>query len=68
MYMLEKTEDKAKMEEGSPFGPGFSRVQTAQAKSMEIYCTDFRDPGEECVFVLRDARGLVLAETRVPGY
>jgi hypothetical protein len=68
MFLLDRTQDKERMVKNAPEGPGFSSTQSRAAKVMEIYCTSFSDPGEECVFVLRGQDGRVLAEQRVSGY
>jgi hypothetical protein len=56
------------MTAAAPAGPGFNQIQASLATKMEIYCTSFSDPHDECLFVLRDKNDRVLAEQRINGY
>ena len=52
-----------------PFGPGFSQDAAKKAAKMEVWATNFTDPGEDyCLFKLFDAAGTVIGENRVDGF
>lgn len=68
MVLLKKTADKREMTLRQPFGPGFGEHVAARAAVMEVHGSTLLDHDERCVFVLRDAAGLIIGEARIAGY
>lgn len=69
MYLIKETEDKKKMVERPPFGPGFSQDRADQAVKMQVWGTSFSDPGPDyCKFKLLDEDDRVIDTQRVDGY
>ena len=71
MHLLEIITDKARMQP-SPMpldGKGFTPAEVESAALMEIYGSDYSEPGPDyCVFVLVDSSGRKIAERRIAGY
>ena len=52
-----------------PFGPGFAAGIVEKIEALEIWGTEFKDPGPDyCEFRAFDADGAQLATMKVKGY
>lgn len=53
----------------APFGPGFQKEHLKDAAKLEIWCSNFNDPGpDRSEFRLIDKDGKVLFTTSLGGY
>ena len=70
MYTFAKDiRDKLRMTMLQPFGPGFTKEQAAQADSMDILCSSFKDDGDDyTMFILKDKDGKTITTARVDNY
>lgn len=52
-----------------PFGPRFTEEQVSKAVKMEIWCTNFSDPGDDYTeFRLIDAEGKIISTKTINGF
>lgn len=52
-----------------PFGPCFSGEIAEKTETLEVWGTEFKDPGPDfCEFRAIDANGVVLGRKRIDGY
>jgi len=70
MHLLEIVRDKALMQPTPlPCGRSFETHEIERAAIMEIYGSDFNEPGPDyCLFILKDAAGGEIAQRRIAGY
>jgi len=69
MRLIRKTKDMRDMKEPKPMGPAFDVLQAGQATWMEIWGSEFGDPGEDKVeFRLVDSDNKIIAIREVKGY
>jgi len=68
MILIGKTNDKRKMVEEAPFGPGFDPMLSQRAAVMEVFGSTAFDDIEGCRFVLRDSSGNLIGEREIRGY
>ena len=55
--------------EAAPFGPGFPKETADQAERLEIWASEFSEPGPDyCEFRLFGAQGQSLGTRRQAGY
>lgn len=68
-HLLKETTNKDEMMAGPPFGPGVCRDIAEKAARMEVWGSNFNEPGPDyCEFRLYDVAGIVVDRRRVDGY
>lgn len=70
MYIAEAgIEDKTRMMDLPPFGPGFSTAQADEATTMDIVVSSFKDYGDDFVmYILKDSEGKAIKQLTIAGY
>ena len=65
------TGGRARKQAAAPplFGPGFSAEIIEKTETLEVWGTEFKDPGPDyCEFRAIDAKGVLLGQRRIGGY